>query len=384
MLRILILILLFMAIALKLPNPIFAIYDPLSKPNNTFGVHILFTDEISLASDLVNSKNGDWGYVTIPIQAVDRDISKWQKFMDDCRQLHIIPILRLSTTGDYFNTKVWEKPKLSEVLDFANFLNSLDWPTKNRYIIVFNEVNRGDEWGGFVSASEYAQILDYAVDAFKSKNQDFFVISAGLDNAAPQSPPEYINEYNFIIEMNEEIPGIFSKVDGISSHAYPNPAFSAPPRVNTRRSIHSFKYESELTNELAGKTLPIFITETGWSQNEISEAQIASYYKEAFETVWNDPNIVAVTPFILRSAQGPFKQFSLLSENGDKNLKFKAIEGITKIKGQPELTKPRPRKIDLQKILPIKNFLDIFEPKNLLNDTLSPTKALFKWLLNIE
>src|SRR3989344_4058519 len=130
------LILAITAVFLFYPNAAFAVYDPISVPNNKFGIHILYPSEISKASELVNSSNGDWGYITVPIQAGDKDLLKWQKFMDDSKSLHLIPIIRLATEGDYFNTKVWRKPNLSDVLDFSNFLSSLNWPTKNRYIIV--------------------------------------------------------------------------------------------------------------------------------------------------------------------------------------------------------------------------------------------------------
>lgn len=159
---------------LFLPRQSFAVEDPLKVPNNKFGIHILFPSELEDAAKLVNSNGGDWGYVTIPLQSGDRDLEKWQDFMDNALRLHVIPIIRLATEGDYFNTKVWRKPDETDVIDFANFLNSLDWPTKNRYIIVFNEVNRGDEWGGEVNPQEYANLLSYAVTVFKSKNQDFF------------------------------------------------------------------------------------------------------------------------------------------------------------------------------------------------------------------
>src|SRR3989344_2545451 len=146
-----IILLLLLLLFLLSPTVSYAIEDPLAVPNNKFGVHILFPDELKDARTLVNSENGDWGYVTIPIQATDKDIVKWQKFMDDAKELHLIPIVRLSTEGDYFNTNVWRKPTEADILDFANFLNSLNWPVKNRYITVFNEVNRANEWGGQVN-----------------------------------------------------------------------------------------------------------------------------------------------------------------------------------------------------------------------------------------
>ena len=102
-----------------------AIVDPLSVPNNKFGVHILFTSELEKARDLINSSGGDWGHVTIPIQAGDKDMEKWQSFMDDVARLHLIPILRIATENHYFDTSVWRKPDGADILDFANFLYSL-------------------------------------------------------------------------------------------------------------------------------------------------------------------------------------------------------------------------------------------------------------------
>ena len=308
-----------------------AIEDPLSLPNNKFGVHILFTSELEKARELVNSNGGDWGYVTIPIQAKDKDLEKWQKFMDDARGVHLIPIIRIATENHYFNTSVWRKPQYDDILDFANFLNSLYWPVKNRYIIIFNEVNRADEWESNPDPQEYARALDYAINVFKSLNEDFFIISAGLDNASAN------DQYYYMIQMDQEAPGIFGKIDGLGSHSYPNPGFSVAPWIVTRKSISSFKFEQDLAFELSGKNLPIFITETGWSAERISENQIASYFTYAFKNVWSDQNIVAVTPFLLHAGHGPFFQFSLVQEDGSFNKISKSLQRIQKTKGEPAI-----------------------------------------------
>jgi len=176
-----------------------ATYDPHSVKNNIFGIHILFPEELSKAAELVNSNGGDWGYVTIPIQASDKNIDKWQKFMDDCKRYHLIPLIRLATNGDYFSQSSWSKPTNNDIVDFANFLDSLSWPTQNRYVIVYNEPNRADEWGGTPDAIEYAQILDFAVSKFKQENKDFFIISAGLDNASVNTSGQSINEFTYML-----------------------------------------------------------------------------------------------------------------------------------------------------------------------------------------
>ena len=363
---------------------IHAIVDPLLVPNNKFGVHILFPSELEEARSLVNSSGGDWGYVTIPIQAIDKNLEKWQKFMSDAGKLHIIPIIRIATENYYFDTKLWRKPIEADVLDFANFLDSLDWPTKNRYVVIFNEVNRADEWGGEVNPREYAEILQYAVMVFKSKNQDFFIISAGLDNASASLPKESIDEYRFMEEMNNAVPGILSQIDALGSHSYPNPGFSQPPWITTSKSISSFKYEKAKAWNLSNKTLPVFITETGWSLNMVSESKMAAYYEEAFKSIWNDESIIAITPFLLKAGT-PFTQFSLINSLGGKTLGYKAIDKIQKVKGAPKLSENNiidSIEKDQENLLPTKNFLDDLttEKDNLIQ--LKTVKTILKWLIN--
>ena len=373
-----------------------AVEDPFSSFNNKFGVHILFTSELESAAKLVNSNGGDWGYVIIPIQSGDKSAAKWQKFMDDSKKNHIIPILRLATEADPSNPKVWRKPTEYDLIDFGNFLNSLDWPVKNRYIVVFNEVNRGDEWGGNLNADEYAHMLSYAVDVFKAKSPDFFMINAGLDNAAPKAPPQFENEYDFLRQMHSSIPGIFNKLDGFASHSYPNPAFSQPPWSLSKTGISSFVYERELVKAMSGKTLPVLITETGWSGNALSDAQRADYFKNAFKTAWSDIGIVAVTPFLL-STNGSFTEFSLINDDGSPTLQYIALKSLPKVRGMPALVKKPPillpqqkkvlgyhtmlRNVDLAEASGNQNSSDknSEEKKNLLSDLFK--KAIF-WIVD--
>lgn len=358
----------------------YAIEDPKATQNNKVGVHILFSSELEEAAKLVNSSGGDWGYVTIPIQAGDKDLDKWQEFMDNARRLHIIPIIRLSTEGDYFTTNVWRKPNLADVLDFANFLNSLEWSIINRYVVIFNEPNRSDEWGGEISASEYAHILSYAVETFKSKDSDFFIISAGLDNASEN------NEYTFMREMHMAVPKVFSQVDAIGSHSYPNPGFEQPPWVLTTKSISSFIYEKRLAELLYNKKLPVFITETGWSSDKISKTKIGNYFTEAFDSVWSSDSVVAVTPFLFNAGAGPFAQFSLIDKNGEKNDIYNAIKDIPKVKGDPKLSNPNnadePNLNDT--ILPLKDFSNFKEFDNSsVKNKVDTAVEFVRWILRV-
>ena len=359
----------------------FAIEDPLTLPNNKVGIHILFPSELESAAKLVNANGGDWGYVIIPIQAGDKDLKKWQGFMDEAKQLHVIPIIRLASEGDYFNTTVWRKPDMNDVLDFANFLNSLDWPVKNKYVVVFNEVNRGDEWGGVPDAADYAQILSYAVTIFKAKDPDFFIISAGMDNAAPTSSI-FMNEYTFLSQMNQAIPGIFNQVDGIASHSYPNPGFSQPPSLVSRMSISSFTFEKNLVESLSSKKLPVFITETGWSQGVVGQQTAANYFLQAFQTTWNNPDIVAITPFLLQAGSGPFSTFSLLDTGGNPTSVYKTIYSLIKTKGTPTVSKSVLSADTRISSFPTEKFA-AYQPDTKSLKMAIDFKNIFKWLLRM-
>lgn len=386
MLKILFFILITIFCIALTPAFVHAAENPLSKPNNKFGIHILFSAELSEASRLVNSNGGDWGYVTIPIQAKDKDLEKWQEFMDEAKKLHLIPIIRIATENYYFDTKVWRKPEMDDILDFANFLDSLEWPTKNQYVVIFNEVNRSDEWGNEVNPEEYAKILEYAVNTFKSKNNNFFIISAGLDNASANVPNNSLNQYDFMISMNKTVPGIFGLIDGLGSHSYPNPAFSQAPWIITNKNISSFKFEKNLAYNLSGKNLPVFITETGWSHKKVPENQIASYFSFAFESVWSDSNIVAVTPFLLQAGTEPFLQFTFLDKNGGYNEIFKTIQKISKIKGEPVINYSMNRTLDLSPItdnIPLKSFSQNIQYGNPVRERAEAVTVFLKWFLKL-
>lgn len=380
----LILLVVFLNILLMPLGHAFAIENPLSLPNNKIGVHILFPQELNIAAKLVNN-NGDWGHIVIPIQAGDRDLEKWQKFMDSAKQNHIIPIIRLATEGDYFNTAVWRKPTYDDVLDFANFLNSLSWPVKNRYIIIFNEVNRGDEWGGTPSPEEYARILTYSIDVFKSLSEDFFIISAGLDNGASDIPNKAVDQYSYMTQMNKAISGVFGKIDGLGSHSYPNPAFAVPPWNETSRSISSFKFEGNLAFNLSGKALPIFITETGWSSKRVPDKLSASYFEYAFKNVWSDKNIVAVAPFLLQAGPGPFFEFSLLNEDGGYSEISKTLAELTKIKGQPTLNRTEDSYLsEGSSEIPLKTFPKKPQYNDSPDERIAILMPFLEWLLKLN
>jgi len=313
-------------------SPAWAIYSPLSVANNRFGIHILDTSELERAAELVNSNGGTWGYVTVPIRANDRDLTKWEAFMEKCSKLKIIPILRIAS---FPNGEHWLAPNEWDLVDFANFLSELPWPIKNRYVIVYNEPNNKNEWGGFVYPEEYARVLSRAADIFHKNNQDYYVIGAGMDSSAPNGANS-MNIYDYFMQMNEAVPGIFSQIDGMSYHSYGNPAFSTGPNAYSPVNIFGFRHEAEFLETRFFAKPTIFITEAGWQTDLLISGRAKDYYLYAFNNVWTD-NVVAVTPFLLSASAGPFSGFSFTKPDGGFNDFAIAVKDLPKNQGKPQI-----------------------------------------------
>lgn len=311
-----------------------ASYDPREVQNNIFGVHIINHSDLEDLSSVTNVNGGDWGYVTIVITEEQRDKQVWQKFMDDCRRLHLIPIVRVATKFDGQN---WTIPKTEEIDNWINFFNSLNWVIENRYIVIGNEPNHAKEWGGQIKPEDYAIYLKTFSERLKNANKDYYVLNAGFDQDAPNSKVT-VDEKKYINEMLKAVPDVFDFIDGWNSHSYPNPAFSGPKNGNGRRSVKGYEWELEQLRTLSStKDLPIFITETGWVRNgKNDEQEVADNLKYAYQEIWmKDKNIVAVTPFVLNYTEEPFLDFSWKKSPTEFYPIYTTIQSMQKIKGQP-------------------------------------------------
>lgn len=312
-------------------------YD-FSTVNNKFGIHLAQpeTADIEAAADLVNSNGGRWGYVTLVMQENDRDRGKWQNIFDKLRELHLIPIIRLATqpTGDS-----WRKPNKEDAVEWSKFLDSLHWVVKNRYIILFNEVNHASEWGGTLNPEDYTDISYYFAKNLKNRNVDFFIMLAGFDSAAPQAPPNYLDEVTYLRRMFAQMSvaqysDFFEYIDGLSSHSYPNPGFSGSPYAVGRNSIRNYDWELRILKDFGvTKDLPVFITETGWT-NASSPENIRIAY---INTWLQDSRVVAVTPFVLSYLTPPFEQFSWRRDENSFNPQYELVKAMDKVRGDPEI-----------------------------------------------
>lgn len=325
--------------------------------NNKFGMGLLqpSDSDIENVSKLVNSNGGKWGYVTLVIQENDKNTKKWQEIFDKLRKSRLIPIVRIATIPEGTN---WKRPDEKSAKDWANFLDSLNWVVKNRYVILFNEPNHAVEWGGLVDPESFKKATIAYSQALKDKNKDFFVMMAGFDASAPNSIPNYLDEYSYLKQITDN--NLFKNIDGWSSHSYPNPGFVGSVYDYGKGSVRTYQWEISILKELGiDKKLPVFITETGWPHRENITGRYLNYYTcdtsavyiaNAFNNVWlSDGNVVAVTPFVFNYQSEPFDVFSWVrSGNNEFYPQYYEVQAINKIEGNPEQIS----KISMQNKLP--------------------------------
>lgn len=329
-------ILIALILILSLASPVLAANDPRNSANNKVGIGILSPEtDIEEAASMVNN-NGAWGWVLLVISRSEMNVDRWQTIFHKLSKNKLIPIVRIATDMD---GGVWQQPGENDGRVWADFLSSLYWPTKNRYVQVYNEVNRGSEWGGSVDPEGYARELEKVARELASRSDDFFILNAPLDLALSDSP-DSMDAVRFLALMEAAVPGIFAKLDGWASHSYPNPGFSASPFKSGRTGIDGYRWElGQIGPYLAGHDLPVFITETGWDRSVLSEEKIAENYIDAFTKIWTDPKVVAVTPFIFDYPDGLYYSFSFKSNGQALGKKYFAhyevVKQLSKVAGEP-------------------------------------------------
>lgn len=317
------------------------IQENIGYQNNKFGLYIYRVDDFAIkAAEMVNSNGGDWGYVLVPYNVKDYDSEKWNKFFVVLREKHLIPIIQL--------WDISEDPVDMErdTRKSAQFLNSLSWPVKNRYVSVYNEVNDERFWKSGINPKEYAELLEYTIDTYKAENEDFYMLN-GAFNASARTGGGYLDSRVFMREMDNAVSGIFEKLDGWASHPYPHVnGYLGTPNDSGRDSIRAYEWELQILEDDFGvKDLPVFITETGWPHAEgnaynadyYDEETAAEYLKQAFENVWlKDDRVVAVTPFTIKY-DAPYDHFSFIKGDGSTYKVFDVIKDMDKVKGRPPL-----------------------------------------------
>ncbi len=308
--------------------------------SNIVGIHTTqpSAGELAEIATMVNGSGGSWGYVTVVMQENNRDLSYWQGMFDIMAQRKLIPIVRIATQPQGAS---WRRPSKEDANAWVDFLDQLDWPIQNRYVVLFNEPNHGSEWGGSVHPEHYGEVAREFAIKLDQKNSDFFVMLAGFDSAAPAQNPAYEDQGTFINRMLNtfSVADINRYISGWASHSYPNPGFRGKPTDTGRNSIRNYEWELSVLKVKGVKDLPVFITETGWPRSSYDDATVAQYLEEAYTNVWQrDGRVRAVTPFLFTYIGAPFETWSWKKPDGSGFYSaYHTIRKMPKIPGRPTL-----------------------------------------------
>jgi hypothetical protein len=305
-------------LALILTQPVMA------AEGQVLGIHILNPGELEEATALIQPQDSEtWQYVTIPLSLNDLEKqAEWQAFFNKARDKKVIPLVRLTSS---FENGAWKVPNRKEITRLVGFLSALNWPTDQKHIIVFNEVNHAKEWGNRLDPAEYGQVLRFTAEWAHSEQKNYVVLPAAMDLAAPNGSVTR-EAFTYLNQMVEADPEILTTVDAWNSHSYPNPGFSASPQRTAQNSLRGFEFELAFLKQKTGRDYPVFITETGWVVNRQTSRWLASYYEYAMQHIWSHPQVVAVTPFVLRGDPGPFSGFTFLDKNNKPTVQYEALQ----------------------------------------------------------
>lgn len=287
---------------------------PAAAPN-LLGVHLLLDDgrhawpmdrwpaHLRAARALV----GAGGQVVQLVRLDDLSPTRWQAWLDLCAALDLRPILRLATTFDTA-AGYWTAPPPDAdgryhtvAARYAAFVAALRWPAGPPTVLVGNEPNHGEEWGGVADPAAYARFLIDVAAALHAVDPAVRVVNAPLDHYAPHTNGlpfvngfTYVDAETFMDAMRTEAPEVFTVIDAWGAHPYPlgpfvegpwqqafqidllneahNPAHTAPPAGLYNRGVNAYLWELHKLETYGVRDLDVLITETGWRHAESTVA----------------------------------------------------------------------------------------------------------------
>lgn len=296
------------------------------------GMHVLQPEEIEKVSTLFQkvrfSANADEEetqplYITITYGFDDiNHPERWNEAFRVAKENNIIPLVRLSTSFDAKNN-AWQIPNRYQLVKLLSSLDSLEWPQSKRHVILFNEPNHAPEWGGTFDVESLANSLQFAADWLHTEQEQYIVMPPALDLAAANTADtkEAFEYWSMLLAQNDELLNHF---DAWNSHSYPNPGFISSPYSSSRNSLRGYEHELAFLSQHTDKQWSVYITETGWL-DRLSESTLRNYYRYAMNDIWSDERVVAVTPFLLAGAPGPFSEFSFIDQNGNPTRQWQAL-----------------------------------------------------------
>lgn len=267
--------------------------------------------------------------------------ASWKASIQQAYAKDLIPVIRMAPPwGDRRVRNMGESPtsykKLAQAYKavIQDLPKRADWPL---YVQVHNEPNLCDEWQCDASAGtlnaqtiakEYAFMLSDVADALHSIGDPRIkVLNGALAPGGVQWCQCGTSNFaagtlsaTFLTYMNQAVPGVFNKIDAFAAHSYPAKGEGWGFFVAYSEAMTGLKYFEKELAAIGKGSMKVVITETGWPTNgdgqTWSRDQIGDFTVDAVKNVWNThPNIIGVTPFILRDA-GTWDKFAWTKPDG--------------------------------------------------------------------
>ena len=231
----------------------------------------------------------------------DLNVTKWQAYLDLVAVNGLMPMLRLATYQDRQRGH-WvapptdsDSPRYRNVAArYAAFIRELQ-AQGPIYVVVGNEPNRGDEWGGEPDPAAYTRFLSDVSEALRGDPR-ILVLNGAMDQYAPNTQGIPLNGFmsidgaSFLERMNAADPDVWSSIDIWASHAYPTGPFESSPSLSeyrvddvyregsngvppapgiTNRGINSYHSELLLLRQFGVAHIEkVIVTETGWRHRD--------------------------------------------------------------------------------------------------------------------
>ena len=299
--------------------------------NNKIGVHLISPTDEEIAEacrSLANANGGSGGKLTLTL-VKGIDTGTLQRFHDIARNEQCMFIHPIKNS---FDDPYWKPLDESTINYFVDLFKNIRPSTKYLYVVLGNEVNRGDEWGGECDPAGYAHIARSAAEKLKLNVPNIQIGLAGLDAYAPNGGFYCSRDY-FLREVVKAEPSLINDyIDFQVVHEYPD-----ADMTGSLRSL--WKSEKAVLADLGvKKDLPVVISEIGWRRHRgLTDIVAAQRLYHAVERLNAEPQIWAITPFVYKYCGQPFDDFSLVNcDNNMPTTGFNFLADLPKVKGDPE------------------------------------------------
>jgi hypothetical protein len=314
-------------------------------PANRYGIGLV-NEGNATDHDLAQKLAGPGGWILVIFADITPNRTSadasWKQSIQAAYDRNLIPVIRMAPPwGDRKVRNMGESPTAYKKLAQAykaviqDLPKRPDWPL---YVQVHNEPNLCYEWecdssAGTLTdqtiASEYAHMLSDVADALHSIGDPRIKV---LNGALAPGEPEWCQcgttnagggktSTTFLGYMKSAVPGVFDKIDAFATHSYPAQGEGWGFFVQYSDSLTGLKWFEKELQTIGKSSMKVVVTETGWTiQHETlswSRDQVADFTVDAVKNVWlTHPNILGVTPFILRDGSGSWENFAWTHGDG--------------------------------------------------------------------